>query len=150
MAAIIPARGMELISPSFMAHKNDTGQTIANNTNTQVTFETEIIDSNGTFASNRFTPAVEGYYLIGATVSMTNHPQNAYTQIRFKKNGSDVFQELHYNQSNSGEADNKAEAIYVELLDSDDYIEVFVRQNSGGNENTRIGRECRFFGFRIN
>jgi len=137
------------LRPSFYASKDGTAQTIANDTNTKVTFNTELIDSDSKFSDSRFTPTIAGYYFINSTVSMTNHPQNAYTQIRIKKNGSDVFQELHYNQSNSGEADNKAEASFIIYLDGDDYLEIFIRQNSGGNENTRTGHECRFMGYRI-
>ena len=137
------------LRPSFYASKDGTAQTIAADTNTLVTFNTELIDSDGKFASNRFTPTIAGYYFISSAVSMTNHPQNAYTQIRIKKNGADVFQELHVNQSNSGEADNKAEASFIIYLDGDDYLEIFIRQNSGGNENTRTGHECRFMGYRI-
>jgi len=137
------------LRPSFYASKDGTAQTIANETNTLVTFNTELIDSDGKFASNRFTPTIAGYYFINSTISMTNHPQNAYTQIRIKKNGADVFQEVNYNHSNSGEADTKVEASFVIYLDGNDYLEIFIRQNSGGNENTRTGHECRFMGYRI-
>ena len=138
------------LRPSFYASKDGTAQTIAADTNTLVTFNTELIDSDGKFASNRFTPTIAGYYFISSAVSMTNHPQNAYTQIRIKKNGNtDVFQELGFNHANSGEADTKAEASFIIYLDGDDYLEIFIRQNSGGNENTRTGHECRFMGYRI-
>ena len=138
------------LRPSFYAFKSNNVQTIANNTNTKVVFGTELFDSDSKYSDSRFTPTIAGYYFISSTVSMTNHPQNAYTQIRIMKNGNtDVFQELHFNHSNSGEADNKVDASFVIYLDGDDYLEIFIRQNSGGDENMRVGHECRFMGYRI-
>ena len=138
------------LRPSFSAHKDGNAQTIANNTNTKVTFETEIFDSDSKFASSRFTPTVAGQYFFTATVAMTNHPVDAYVQIRIKKNGSDSFSLYHRNDSDSAETDMSQSASWVFDMDSDDYVEIFIRQNSGGDENTRTGQELTFSGFRIN
>ena len=136
--------------PSFSAHKDDNAQTIANNTNTLVTFETEIFDSDSKFASSRFTPTVAGQYFFAATVAMTNHPTDAYVQIQIWKNGSNSFSLYTRNDSDADETDISQSASWVFDMDSDDYVEIYIRQNSGGNENTRIGQELTFSGFRIN
>jgi hypothetical protein len=45
------------MTPAFSVVKTD-NQSISNNTDTIVTFQTEILDTNGAFASNRFTVPV--------------------------------------------------------------------------------------------
>ena len=136
-----------LNNPSFYAYKSS-GQTISNNTNTKVTYETELFDSDNTFADSRFTPGVAGKYLITATVSMTNHPSGKYCQIRPYKNGSEIFNELNVNQS-SGDSDTSVKSTFVVEFDADDYLEIYVRHNGGSTEDTRSSHEVRFMAQRI-
>lgn len=135
------------VTPSFSAHAGNTGQTVNNNTNTKVTFDTELFDSDGKFNNSRFTPTVAGKYLIAAAVSFSNHAANAYTQLRVKKNGADVFQEATQNVASI--ADTKTQSVFVLDLDEDDYVEIFARQNSGTTQTLRTGMEVRFSGFKI-
>ena len=81
---------------------------------------------------------------------MTNHPTDAYVQIQIWKNGSNSFSLYTRNDSDADETDISQSASWVFDMDSDDYVEIYIRQNSGGNENTRIGQELTFSGFRIN
>lgn len=135
------------VTPSFSAHAGATGQTVDHNTNTKVIFGTELFDSDGKFSDSRFTPTVAGKYLIAAAVSFNNHAANAYTQLRVKKNGADVFQEATQNVANT--ADCKSQSVFVLDLDDNDYVEIFARQNSGTTQTLRNGMEVRFSGFKI-
>ena len=136
-------------TPAFYAYKSS-GQTISNNTNTKVTFETELFDSDGKYdaSSSRFTPNVVGKYLVTGVVSMTNHASGAYCQIRPRKNGSEIFNELRVNQG-SGDSDTSVKSTFMVELDADDYLEIFVRHNGGSTEDTRTGHEVRFMAQRI-
>jgi len=134
-------------TPAFYAYKSS-GQSVSQNTYVKVTFETELFDSDGKFADSRFTPTVAGYYLISSTVSFTNHPAGAYCLIAPYKNGSAVFVEVNTNQS-SGDADTKTTATFMIYLDSDDYLEIFIRHNAGQSETTRSGNEVRFMAQKI-
>ena len=136
-----------LNNPSFLAYKSS-GQTVANNTTTKVTFETEVFDSDGTFADSRFTPGVAGKYLMTAVVSFTNHPSGAYVGIYPYKNGSSLYSELTYNGT-SGDADTRVSATLIVDLDADDYLEIYTRQNAGQDETTRHSYEVRFMAHRI-
>ena len=69
---------------------NSGNQSIANATNTLVTFDTETIDTDSAFASNTFTvPSGEGgMYGIFARGSMQGIDAGEFTQIRIYLNGS--------------------------------------------------------------
>ena len=56
-------------TPMILVHPNS-GQTISSATNTKVTLDTEIIDTDSTFASDKWTPGVAGKYYISATTSI--------------------------------------------------------------------------------
>ena len=135
-------------TPAFYAYKSS-GQSVATDTNTKVTFETELFDSDGKFLDSRFTPTVAGYYLVSSTLSFTNHPAGKYCQVRIVKNGADVFSEFNQNQFASSDADTKTTATFMIYLDADDYLEIFIRHNAGQNETTRSGNECRFMAQKI-
>ena len=134
-------------TPAFLAYKSSQ-QTVANNTTTKVTFDTELFDSDGTFADSRFTPGVAGKYLMTAVVSFTNHPSGAYVGIYPYKNGSSLYSELTYNGT-SGDADTRVSATLIVDLNTTDYLEIYTRQNAGQNENTRSSYEVRFMAQRV-
>jgi len=58
-------------APTFFAYKS-TNQNATAGTDTKVTFDTEVFDTNNNFASNRFTPTVAGYYQLNSNVFYTN------------------------------------------------------------------------------
>ena len=85
------ATGTVMVSgnmPAFSAY-NSTDQTIAYNTVTKLSFNTEEFDTNNNFASSRFTPTVAGYYQINAKVfNAGTAPRNYYFSNRLYKNGA--------------------------------------------------------------
>ena len=78
--------------PAFSAYTASSGVTIGTGA-TKVTYDTEEFDTNGNFASSRFTPTVAGYYQINAQLQ----PNNSYTggYIAVYKNGS-VYKSGNY------------------------------------------------------
>ena len=75
--------------PIFSAYSS-AGQTVSNNTNTKLLFDTENFDSNSNFASSRFTPTVAGYYVFTNSLSIANFSNtgtNEFAQYLYK-NGS--------------------------------------------------------------
>ena len=136
-------------TPAFYAYKSS-GQTISNNTNTKVTFETELFDSDGKYntSNSRFTPSVAGKYLVTAVVSMTNHPSSKYVGLYPYKNSSQIYSELDVNGT-AGDFDTRVTGTFIVDLDADDYLEIFTRHNGDATENTRSGHEVRFMAQRI-
>ena len=64
-SGVLPAN-----TPFFLANVT-TGQTLASGTNTKLTGFADIYDTSNTFASDRFTPAVAGYYYLEGSVSIS-------------------------------------------------------------------------------
>jgi len=75
-------------APAFKAHKTS-DQSVSSSTWTKVTFDTEQFDTNSNYDTSlsRFTPTIEGYYLINTQIRFegTNH-DNRFVSVY--KNGS--------------------------------------------------------------
>ena len=71
--------------PLFRAYKNAT-QSISTATDTIVSFQVEQHDTNNNFSSNQFTPSIEGYYMLTASVGLTLAADELSVQIQ--KNGA--------------------------------------------------------------
>ena len=120
-------------TPSFRVILSS-NQSIGTGSTTKITFDSETWDSSGTFASNKFTPAVAGKYFIVFGARMSGFTDAEEFQIYFKKNGSN----LNFGYSKIVSAGTNAlflaqQATIIESLDDDDYIEGYVHQNTGSN-----------------
>jgi hypothetical protein len=70
----------------FAATLGSTQSNIANGTNTQVQFDTEVYDPNSEFASYKHTPKVAGYYLYSAQVYWADIDDGNYAYAGLGKN----------------------------------------------------------------
>ena len=122
------------MTPAFHANLS-ANQTVSNNTDTKVQFDTEVLDTDGCYdnSSNyRFTPTTAGKYFVyvmGAGLSDTTYKLNVYN-IAIYKNGS------AYRQTNTtvNGADilNEHNAVCTAVIDmngSSDYVEAYSRVN---------------------
>ena len=130
-------------TPSFYAELSS-NQSVNSGSWTKITFDSEKHDSDGTFASNRFTPAVAGTYFVTAQVAFDELADGkvAYTAIYF--NGSHA-------SGNSGTDTVGASVSMLLTFDTDDYVEVYAYHNHGSARNA-IGNsttESGFGAFRI-
>lgn len=76
--------------PAFSAYKSANG-TLAQNTATKMTFDTEAYDTNNNFASSTFTPTVAGYYQVIASVDLNGTFNRSYLfNVMIYKNGSNI------------------------------------------------------------
>ena len=134
-------------TPAFSAYKSSqtTGQ--SDSTWTKITYDTELLDSDGTFASSRFTPAVAGKYFISlnATVGTSNASSVDQASVAIYKNGSAV-------DDNTAKVESEVELITNTIsaivdLDTDDYIEgyIYINQSTGTNRIT----SSQLSGFKI-
>jgi hypothetical protein len=115
-------------TPSFFAHANG-NQNISNNTDTKVEIDTEILDSDGKFdtSNNRFTPTVAGYYIINGIARFDATTTISSARIKIYKNGSNYY-EIDVFKDTQDFSLSISQVVY---LDTDDYVELYVRQNSG-------------------
>ena len=135
-------------TPAFMTQLSG-NQSVSTGSFTKITFDTEDLDSDGTFASNRFTPAIAGYYFIFALLAFDeiNDGKTGYCAIY--KNGSHLFSGTQMTGDNTSMAVAQVNAIVN--LDADDYVEIYGFHNHGSNRNV-IGNsttESFFGGFRV-
>jgi hypothetical protein len=134
-------------TPAFHAVKSG-AQSVNNSTSTLVTFETEQLDSDGTFASNRFTPGIAGRYFIYGAIVVDQLADTKANYAQIKKNGSLLLT----SQINTGGASSVTSYVagHVQLGDSD-YVELFSLHNHGSAQNVASGTNPGSFfgGFRL-
>ena len=132
-------------TPAFLAYKSGDQGSISADTDTKITFTSEIFDTDGTFASSRFTPAVVGKYFIFGCVFMTAAADVDNPQVKIYKNATCeavAFQ-------NSGGATNVAIQVSTILdLDADDYVEIFGRSTETATAYAS-GTQMRFGGHKL-
>ena len=130
--------------PAFSA-KSNAATTMASDTDTKILFGAEDYDSNGTFASSRFTPGVAGKYYIEGRFRLNMDNDITGLKIAIFKNGSvaRVHQQTNWHYETvciSGILD----------LDTNDYVEIYGTHNYGSSSST-VNDDAynRFIGFRI-
>jgi hypothetical protein len=135
LAWATPATGTTFSGVSVI---NSTAQTIANSTNTALTFNTEIFDTDGyhstaTNTSRLTVPAGKaGYYLITSNlVFFLNATGNR--DMYLAKNGTYV--KYAFSPIASSATYTGLTLTFIINLAVADYIELFVNQTSGGNLN---------------
>ncbi len=140
-------------APSFFAYQSSV-QTISNDSWTKINYETEILDSDGKFASHRFTPTVAGKYFLFASYRLNATEDGNEFRIAIYKNGSVVRMATKTH-------DHRETVQISTIVDSDtnDYFEVYGWQNTGGGrgiygdgdsgESDDLGFQTVFGGYRI-
>lgn len=132
-------------TPLFLVAKTDSDQSIPSSTNTVVTFNNEIKDTDNAFASNRFTvPTGEGgvyqFNTILRFLSSGSHSGSSYVVIKFHKNGSEGPHYFH-EDINDGNTFSAGTSAILELA-AGDYIETVLYTNAAmnlqANSNPRV------------
>lgn len=122
--------------PMVHAHKNGSGQSgIVTATATLVTFGTEVYDTHGYFASNRFTPLIAGKYMVRATLCWADLTDNKLGQVNIRKNGSTIFGS-QFKKAGTDIFTTQYSAV-VELNGSTDYVEIWCYHDLGSDATLR-------------
>ena len=125
---------------------------------TKVTFDTELFDTNGNFASSRFTPTVAGQYFFFAHLHHYNSASGATTNraTTLYKNGSVHTHTLRTENSSPGYTIKVEVSAIIEMNGTTDYVEVYARgQFSSGtyticdDNNNGFSNGNTFVGFRL-
>jgi hypothetical protein len=131
--------------PAFRAYI-DIGQAITSGSQQKVTFGAETFDTNSNFSSSRFTPTVEGYYQLNATVRIAGTATTGEYMLVIWKNGSE------YARGHNGSGTEIGASFYsLQVSDiayangSSDYFEIYIQQTSGGNRDTTAGAPISYF-----
>jgi hypothetical protein len=124
--------------PAFEAYLGTTAG-ITDATWVKATFDTERFDSDGTFATSRFTPAVAGKYFCYTGCRVGNDGANTLTHAMysFYKNGAAYLisgtPSILFNSNSSTITNYGAMLTQTIDLDADDYIEVYVYCDTSAN-----------------
>jgi len=121
-------------TPAILVYRNLI-QNISDNTETKVLLDTEVIDTDGTFASNKWTPAVAGTYWIHGSISYGLASNGDQADAFLYKNGSSPAGIATFNShvfSSDTMSDYTATVSGIFVLDADDYIELYARGDASG------------------
>ena len=142
-------------TPAFFAQSttSDDATNITDDTLTKMTYSTEVFDSDNTFSSNKFTPAVAGKYMITAKASAISMIDNSTAALAIYKNGSIMeaangaalgVYTSYFNPGTNGGAGTQSMTLNA-IVDANttDYFEIYGRKNDGGNTG---GLVDKYFG----
>ena len=115
------------------------GMTINNGTWTEVNATwTERWDTDGKFASGRFTPTIQGIYLCGYSSEIDEIDDGEVFLAMIRKNGTSTngtdmyaYSTHHAAKTDGTESVNASSLVQ---LDTDDYVSFWAYHNSGGND----------------
>jgi hypothetical protein len=146
VASSISVAGKKAVNgPAFRA-SIAVGQTITSGTQQKVTFGTETFDTDGNFASSRFTPTTEGYYQLNSTVRIAGGSSTGEYMLVIWKNGAE------YSRGSNGSGTEIGASFYsLQVSDiayangSTDYFEIYIQQTSGSNKDTTAGAQISYF-----
>ena len=75
-------------TPTFRASKTDSNQTVTNAAYTKITFNTEDWDIGGYYASDTYTPLVQGYYQVNVSLHLSSANDHHGGLVAIHHNGS--------------------------------------------------------------
>ena len=140
-------------TPAFHAYQSSP-QGLPNDSWTKLNFQTEILDSDSKFSSNRFTPTVSGKYFFFASYRLNATQDGNEYRIAIYKNGS-------VSRMKTKTHDHRESIDIVTVIDSNttDYFEVYAWQNTGGQrdiyadgdsgESDDLGIQTQFGAYKI-
>ena len=126
--------------PAFSAYPSSgTAQTVTSGSQQKILFGTEEYDTNGNFASSRFTPTVEGYYQLNAAIRLDGGgPGTGECMIVIYKNGAE--HRRSWNQSGTAFANTfwtMSISSLVYANGTSDYFEIYAQQSSGADRTVQ-------------
>ena len=140
-------------TPAFKAYIS-TGQSIPDSTNTKVTFQTEMYDTDNCYDNTtnyRFTPTEAGKYFFTVRIRFESS-STSNAQYWIAKNGDTSVNTLPtVIYGNDFDMAYHVEFLSgaLELNGSSDYVEVYVYQPSGGAVNISASFTSSFEGYKI-
>ena len=138
-------------TPSFLA-KSASGQSISNNTHTQIVFGTEVIDTDGAFASNVFTvpSGKAGKYFLYAQAGRQSWGSNRFLiQIQKTPSGGSAA-DLSASESAIGESQfHTTNTLVIADLSVGDAIKVNIFHNNGSSQDISTGDRTVFMGYKL-
>jgi len=140
------AAGISDLSPYFAA-KQPGIQSINKATQTIISFDTEIVDSDGEYNNSnyKFIPQTAGNYYVLALIKWTTSDTIGEKHTAIEKNGS---VECSVGTTNKAKQDSQMVSSVIAMNGSSDYLQVSVYNNTDSTKST-TNNGCRFMAFKI-
>ncbi len=126
-------------TPAFEAFLSATTSNISNDTDTKITFDTEVFDSDSTFdtSNGRFTPAVSGKYLLYGSVPFlgTSTADSNENIVKLYKNGSQHMVTYWITAIPQGVISWTATVDFT----TTDYMEIYAKINNSSGDRKIVG-----------
>ena len=144
-------------TPAFEATKNALQYGVTLNSDVKITYETEIFDTAGNFASSRFTPTTAGKYFVYCNQRIITQNNNTLsrTQLKIFKNGSqyqNVMSDFNLSTNYLRATANHVSAV-VDMNGSSDYLEIYGYIENSDTATTNTGfhqsNGCVFGAYKI-
>ena len=127
-------------TPAFRVNKSST-QAIAHDTEVEMTWQDEVLDSSSAFASNRFTPQTAGYYQIYVSSRLNTNSDADQWRVQIHKNGSQFAIGSMVNRTQqTGQC-----LAMVQLNGSSDYVSAYAYHTVGSSSNINAQDEYTYF-----
>ena len=143
-------------TPAFKVYLGSNMTSVTRNTQTKITFDTEVYDTDSAFASNKFTVPSEkaGKYHFSAMTTMKNSSDYNFISIHIYKNGSEVLRgtKLQLTDYYLASAAYSTMVVTGDLnLSVSDYVEVYIEMGAAGGSGTILSGEkyTSFSGYKI-
>ncbi len=122
------------MTPAFYAYLNSTQSGIGDDTAAKITIDTEVLDTDNCFASNKFTPTTAGKYFLYACINLDsgNYSQLRACEVYIYKNGSSILHSTNNLVENMGRKLSPYVSVVVDANGSSDYFELYGQLNTNG------------------
>jgi hypothetical protein len=145
----------EANTPAFEAYTTGL-QSITDATFTKMTMATEVYDTDGNYASDRFTPQTAGKYFVYAKgfADPSNYGNLKNCSLQFYKNGSALSYTLYdimpgdNSSANGGTGATPNARAVVDMNGSSDYLEVYFKNSTWNGSGAQVGSK-QFGAYRI-
>ena len=143
--------GNNLLTPAFEAHLATSDQSLTDNVESKVQFNTEVFDTDGCYdhtTNYRFTPTVAGKYFVYATFRVSNNQSSLeYFTANIKKNGTIYKKLIQDDRNNYGFQGSITITTIVDMNGTTDYLEGFAQAGVLGSAiNLKSDDKCNSFG----
>ena len=139
-------------TPAFHVTLGSNQTSLSDDSWTKITLDTEIYDSDGTFASNKWTPASAAkYFVYGVGTSFGAGDGMLDNSIALYKNGSGFMYGYEGGQSNQVSTNDPQTRMVAGIfdLDADDYIELYTRIDVASSTGTVQADYTFMGGFKV-
>ena len=117
--------------------KLSSDQNAAASTQVKVTWDTEVIDTDGAFASNKFTVPTgqDGKYVFYYKTAVDDLDDGEFMQLNLYKNGSEQSNYLFTVRSMAASYTNYGQISGIIDLSAGDYLETYIYQSTSGTQH---------------